>query len=307
MAYRVGGNAGEWFQGDSAGSDTYFTNGGNDTVYAGYGNDAIYAGNGNDFISAADGPGPLSWGNVGTYAPSAYYGADWASGEGGNDTLDYGTNLSSGGRLYGDFYYAGAAPAGSEPEGADNIYGGAGDETIWGGGNNDYLFGGAGDDFIHGDYGFTSRSGGVDYTIPIPGYDGNDVIIGGLGADHMSGDGGYNRFVINAGDSGLTQWTSDYIWDFNIYKDKLDLPIAGTYANTANLSNTGDWNDPGQNLNVAEYQMGHFGKTYVFIETDHSSEGVYGGTLYADLNGDHHADTAIRMEQVSWLPYYDIV
>jgi Ca2+-binding RTX toxin-like protein len=300
MAVRSGTNGQDFFDLYSPGldgADTYFTMNGSDTIYAGYGADAVYAGNDNDYIYADADPRHRHLGD---------YGADWAYGEGGNDTLDYSNNLTSNGRLYGDFHYAGAAAP--QADGVDHIYGGHGDETIWGGGNNDFLYGGDGDDYIHGDYGFSTTN----YTVPVPGYMGNDLIVGGRGADHMSGDGGFNTFVINAGDSGndspiygLTQYTTDYIDDFNTSQDKLDLPIAGTQWNTESVWTSGNW-DTLTTRDAAEADMRTLGKTYVFL-SGYSHEGDVGGTLYADLNGDHHADMAVRMEGVTQLPWYDIV
>lgn len=114
-----------------------------------------------------------------------YSGSDVLSGAGGNDTL------------YG---YLNALPsvpinAADEIDGADTLYGGAG---------NDALYGGAGDDTL---------DGGV----------GRDVLVGDGASGEIGGTNGSDTFVTRGGDGGSTIATADVIMDFDDGTDQIAL------------------------------------------------------------------------------------
>jgi Ca2+-binding RTX toxin-like protein len=93
-------------------------------------------------------------------------------------------------------------------EGQDNINntlsGGLGNDRLDGGGGNDVLTGGAGDDTIYG--------GG-----------GNDVIIAGQGFDRIYTGAGADRIVLDASILDNMIAHRDYIYDFQVGADKLDI------------------------------------------------------------------------------------
>ncbi|AUQ66364.1 calcium-binding protein [Phaeobacter inhibens] len=78
--------------------------------------------------------------------------------------------------------------------GDDTIYGGSGDDTLWGGEGNDSLFGDAGNDVMRG-------ADGADY---MAGNDGNDHLAGGIGNDSLYGGTGDDTLHGNEGDDLLT-------------------------------------------------------------------------------------------------------
>lgn len=74
--------------------------------------------------------------------------------------------------------------------GADNVYGGDGNDSLDGGGGGDYLKGYDGDDTLLG------RTGGD----RLQGDGGNDTLNGGLGDDSLQGDQGADTYLIALGD-----------------------------------------------------------------------------------------------------------
>lgn len=95
----------------------------------------------------------------------------------------------------------------SSKGGNDYIFLGRGDDVALAGDGRDYVSGGRGDDYIDG-------GAGRDY---LRGGSGDDVIKGGTGNDVMIGGWGNDTFVFGEGDG------HDRIYDFNTYRDKIDL------------------------------------------------------------------------------------
>lgn len=123
-------------------------------------------------------------------------------GHSGNDFLHAGNIDTS-----GDYSYWGRAeyvedPPGSgsynwRDEGADKLYGGAGNDVLVGGHGEDLLDGGPGNDYLY-DGGLALNH--VDDTAPVEPFEewGSDVLIGGSGNDYLyAGDGNYN--ILNGG------------------------------------------------------------------------------------------------------------
>lgn len=91
--------------------------------------------------------------------------------------------------------------------GADTIFGNAGNDTIEAGGGNDAVSGGhdndvikgqAGDDTLNGDAGDDQLFGG-DGNDKLFGGDGNDTLDGGAGNDSMAGGAGDDTFILSGG------------------------------------------------------------------------------------------------------------
>lgn len=110
--------------------------------------------------------------------------------------------------------------------------------TIHGRGGDDIIYGGTGNDILYGDDGNDLIVGG----------EGSDVIVGGKGADVLFGgdktlyinpnnnggtlsghwaDSAPDRFVFNAGDSGVGSANRDVIRGFTAGADKIDLTSMG--------------------------------------------------------------------------------
>ncbi|MHC8509077.1 MAG: Ig-like domain-containing protein [Rhodospirillales bacterium] len=153
------------------GADMIYGGGGDDVIYGGGAGDSISGGAGNDIIH----------GDLNTYA--ARGGDDIINAGEGNDTV-YGQDgddkiSGSGGDdvIYGDFHTG--ATAG---DGADKLYGDAGNDTLYGGAGDDEMHGGAGADIIRGGVGDDIATGGVGDDLFIFGAgDGTDMFDGGAG------------------------------------------------------------------------------------------------------------------------------
>ena len=110
-------------------------------------------------------------------------------------------------------------------DGTDYLNGENGDDTLWGGDGNDFLWGAAGNDVLHAQ-------------------GGSNVIYGGPGSDHMYGHAGdanifaFDTFVFVAGDSGVGVAKRDYIDDFRVGADHIDLSgMAGEFHSISLLAN----------------------------------------------------------------------
>ena len=204
-----GSNFGDWLSGDDAGNRIN-GNGGQDVITGGAGNDVINGGGGNDTLA----------GNAGNDVINGGGGFDWVlytAGTDGGVTVDLGVetqNTGGGGvdTLIGIENASGSAYTDSltGTDIANELRGNGGDDWIWGNGGADTVNGGAGSDAI---------SGGS----------GADLIIGGTGNDHMWGGTGPDTFEI--GDhSG-----SDWIWDFEVGSDVLDMTAVSGLNNMSQL------------------------------------------------------------------------
>lgn len=149
----------------------------NDIVYAGGGDDTIWGGGGDDYLLFGSGN-------------DVVYGGD------GNDTID-------------DI-------GGTQLEGANTIYGDAGNDTIYTGGSNDTLYGGTGDDALHGEGGDDTLVGGDGNDYLFADIGDKDVIVAGAGNDTIFGFDladpdvdGYTNTQIDV--SGLTNLSGDAV------------------------------------------------------------------------------------------------
>ena len=138
------------------------------SVYGGGGDDTITGSNNTDVIDSGDGTDTIYAG-------------------GGDDTIYF----QSG----DDVVYAGDGNdviddvPGTELDGINIIYGGAGNDSVWTGRGNDTIFGGDGDDGLYGE-------------------DGNDVLNGDGGTDVLVGGAGDDTFVVSSG--------TNYVGDFDM-------------------------------------------------------------------------------------------
>lgn len=194
-----------------------------DTIFGGTGNDLIFGGDGDDVIHVGAHAGAgndTAYGGAGsdTFVIShttdqlRIYGGD---SEGDQDTLDFGTMISSAVEINGNgsgagTFYVGWTEFGtfegiehiSTGDGNDNInvwsategytistgagmdyvVAGAGNDTIYAGDGDDYIIAREGDDLVYGGAGSDRLDGGI----------GTDVLFGGDGADYLYSSVGHD-------------------------------------------------------------------------------------------------------------------
>jgi Ca2+-binding RTX toxin-like protein len=159
--------------------------------------------------------------------------------------------------------------------GADTIYGGAGNDTIAGGNGDDKIYGGSGSDNLDGSTQGDTLYGGSGADTLVGGNQ-NDTLIGGYGADVLTGGNGADTFVF------LSQRdTGDRITDFSHSDgDRIDLNALGLDAGTGFM---GALAQPGA---VGAHQFGYAydagtNTTTVYVDTD----GIAGADLEIKLDG----------------------
>ncbi len=234
---------------NGGGADSISIDGGagNDTIEASNASaTTVNGGMGNDLLSVDTGSGSAATlnGDDGNDTLKGGHEADFFSGGGGFDTVDYSArtaNLTIGIGVFADDGEAGEH---------DNVYkdieaviGGSGNDFIKGSDANNYIAGGGGNDTLLG-------LGGND---SIYGDAGNDLIDGGKGADFMSGGSGIDTVDYSSRTANLTIGIGVYADDGeagehdNVYKDiervyggsGNDL-IKGTAADNALFGNGGN-------------------------------------------------------------------
>ncbi|MFB2895138.1 S8 family serine peptidase [Aerosakkonemataceae cyanobacterium BLCC-F50] len=104
---------------------------------------------------------------------------------------------------------------------ADILYGSQGDDVIFGGKANDLIFGGKGNDRISGD-----RD--------------NDTIYGDRGADTLTGGPGADIFVIGPEKGGLSVSEADWIVDFALGEDSIQVIGGLTFEDLDIVTNGGN-------------------------------------------------------------------
>jgi serralysin len=247
---------------------------GNDVLVGGHGDDELFGDAGNDTFQS-------------------FYGYNEVLGGSGQDTLDYSwfgnfttlritsgvyANLSNG-HAYAlnsnirldDEFSSIENLKGSKL--ADKLYGNGLANDIFGNGGSDAISGGSGADYIDGGTGRDSLSGGA----------GDDDLRGGFGADKLSGGTGLDYFLYSSIDDSNTFDGVDFIKDFVINLDTIDLSKID--ADTDLFGN----------------------QSFDFIGTDFLS-GIGGGevryfydriddvtVVQADVNGDARADLTIDL------------
>lgn len=206
-----------------AGIDTIYGDAGNDVLRGGDGNDSIYGGLGDDRIYGEDGDDQLfgndgrdtMWGGNGRDRLLGGAGDDALYGEAGRDAI---RGEDGNDRLYGgadaDWLYGG--------RGNDTLYGDDGDDELRGEDGNDILYGGTGNDWMTGGNGNDTLRG-ENGNEKMWGEAGDDILIGGLGRDVMYGGTGRDQFRFDAIAEIGNGATRDYIHDFTIGEDRIDL------------------------------------------------------------------------------------
>ena len=125
--------------------------------------------------------------------------------------------------------------------GADQLYGGQGNDTLYGGGGADVLDGGQGDDTLYGGTGDDQLDGGQGDDVLyggagddfLDGGQGDDIIDGGAGDDVLIGGQGDDTFVFRAGDG------NDIILDFG-EQDELRFEGPEFSAENFTINSNGD-------------------------------------------------------------------
>jgi Ca2+-binding RTX toxin-like protein len=206
---------------------------GDDVISGGLGNDTASGGEGNDFLSGDDGDDQLTgdsendtlMGGAGNdkligdgaesnspdnYIFPQFHGDDYIDGGDGNDAIsgDGGADQLYGG--VGDDTITGdALNIPIEYQGADYLDGGDGNDKLYGGGKDDTLFGGAGNDFLQGDV-IASEIGGIGNDF-LDGGNGDDTLLGGGGADQLFGGDGADKLYGDSADTAVADQGADYM------------------------------------------------------------------------------------------------
>lgn len=208
----INGLAGNDALSGGIGADVLDGGAGDDVLLGGIGSDTLLGGDGRDYLYGSGDGYQIKPPRTDTPPPVAY-GPEWSRGFG---WVAYDLGLDEYGRpqytiagldfstLAGDganFLYGGAGNdvirAGS---GADFVDGGADDDDILGLAGADTLYGADGNDLIFGD-GISATPGNVEHVAPES--HGDDVIDGGAGNDTLVGQGGSDIVFGGAGDDFL--------------------------------------------------------------------------------------------------------
>jgi len=257
---------------------------GADTTTGGDASDALFDGQGDNRMDGGASADVLQ-GNQGDDTLNGGAGGDTIYGGQGSDVID----LGSGGG-------AGDADFANGNKGNDTLTGSNGRETLLGGQGDDRLVAGSGGDVLDGNLGNDTIQGGA----------GDDTISGEGGTDVMTGGGGSDVFDFTAGGSGTTSSSADVITDW-IGGDHIRLGLPVEAAEFMSVAATAGYTDP--------YYGGMTpGQTYTFdtgettAQTDMmvnpslkvvAVQTVDGVAIYADTNGDHTVDLAIRLPGAS--------
>jgi Ca2+-binding RTX toxin-like protein len=210
------------------------------TIDGGAGNDTITGGDGNDTLI-----GGAGFDTFYLLSSSSTYGRDQIDGGTELDSIQFGTNASTGvvvdlaaGTLSGGSANASDGATFINVESVygtafgDRLTGDAGNNTLTGNGGNDTLSGGAGNDWLDGGDGNDSISGG----------DGNDALNSGAGSDTLDGGLGDDTYYVSPGDTiladagGRDMVVASGSW--TLAPDLENLTVgpqdAGTYSGTGN-------------------------------------------------------------------------
>ncbi len=224
-------------------SVTVYAGGGNDVVTGGGFDDVLWAGVGNDTVV----------GGAGADIMIGDLGADSLSGGEGNDVIYMdGSDTYIDGGAGADALYVTASSgltldmAATHFEwvadfaGGNDTYNAAGQSvaaTVYAGSGDDVIIGGAGNDFLWGEAGNEMISGGF----------GADVLVGGTGADWLWGATGTDVIYANSGGGGdgavdtvvfdAPGFGTDFVFDFEIGIDKLNMQGTGASAGTITINN----------------------------------------------------------------------
>ncbi|MFD1882568.1 calcium-binding protein [Paracoccus pacificus] len=254
-----GGGSDDWLDGQpdddiiygDDGNDTLFGGSGDDRLIGGAGRDRLVGGEGNDIIDGGPGNNTVQ-GGPGHDRIAGGHDSDYILGDDGNDTIQgrNGDDAIIGGR--GDDVIAGEG-------GNDTINGQTGDDRIDGNAGDDVLVGGDGTDTLSGGSGRDLLSGG----------DQDDLIRGGAGIDTLTGGAGADVFIFDARNDAPMGDQTDYISDFDVTCDVVDLRALGL-----TMIGSGTFTAPDQ-LAIRPAENGYM--------------------LLADFDGDRNPDFAVYL------------
>jgi Ca2+-binding RTX toxin-like protein len=286
----VGGTTTAFGAGVMGDQNLTFANGGRlfigtdgaDTANGGDASDALFGGQGDDRMDGGAGADVVQ-GNQGNDTLNGGAGSDTVYGGQGGDVIDLGSGAGA-----GDHNFA------NGNKGNDTITASNGVDTLLGGQGDDLLVGGSGGDVLDGNLGDDTIQGGP----------GDDTISGEGGVDMLTGGGGADLFDFTAGGSGTTSSSADVITDW-MAADHIRLGVPVDFSGFMSVAATAGFSD---------YYGMHPGQTYTFdtgemtAQMDMSSDPdlkvvavqtTDGVVIYADTNGDHAIDLAIRLPGAS--------
>ncbi len=168
--------------------------------------------------------------------------------------------------------------------GADEIYGGAGDDTIYGNKGSDLIFGGVGDDIVFGGWGADTIRGGSgnddlrggQVFDEIYGGSGDDFVGGGEGSDKLWGDDGDDILMGNKDDDKIWGGTGNDL----LYGEDGDDELTAGSGNNKLFGGAGDdelsvhaYTDAGEHGN----NLLHGGAGQDLIKSGLGSDILFGG------------------------------
>ncbi|WP_181420765.1 calcium-binding protein [Rhodobacter viridis] len=245
----IGGMDGDllngWFNADSlvgnAGDDTIYGSSGADTVLAGAGNDRISGGRDADSIAAGEGDDRVN-GSLGNDTILGEAGNDTIKGGAGDDRIadSDGANLINAGAGAdtvlagpGNDTIIGGAESGLDPDLADSLSGGGGNDRIWGGAGADTLRGDSSNDTLRG-----GSAGDL-----IDGGSGNDWLYGDAGDDTLIGGPGSDLFLHDGRTVSGTDWITDGMAEDRFVFLRPSASIADIGLRWVDLGGDGDVRD----------------------------------------------------------------
>ncbi|MBN8476933.1 hypothetical protein [Sulfuritalea sp.] len=207
------GEGDDWvFAGD--GDDLVEGQGGKDILVGDAGNDWIEGGDGDDNLRGDGALGDLAAPEGGpglvTWTLDQFHGADYIDGGDGNDFIsgDGGADELFGG-VGDDVLIGDSNGVAADYHGADYLDGEDGNDSLYGYGRDDILFGGAGDDSLEGDSSAVAYDKhGNDY---LDGEDGNDLLKGDGGNDSLFGGAGNDQLFGDTDDTPAPNQGADYL------------------------------------------------------------------------------------------------
>jgi Ca2+-binding RTX toxin-like protein len=213
---------------------TPFAEGGDDTVYGGLGDDSLHGGAGDDGMSGAEALAGFYASPGGT--PALQWDAVTGKFQAFNDSAPLG-------KISGHFLNHEAFDAQGQKidDGADQLFGGDGNDWLTGGTGSDRMFGGQGNDILNADDNLDTN-GGANSSADSAAYADADTAFGGGGRDTLIGNttadrlidwnGNCNYFVVpfkNNGSPAIVRSHNPHILDFLI---RLSRSLGGDESRT---------------------------------------------------------------------------
>lgn len=262
------------------------TDAGADYLSGGDGDDVIAAGGGRNFVDGGNGQDYIVGGSGAEFLQGGA-GDDIVAGLDGNDVIYGGSATSAvqtsaitntfGAALLWDINgLTNAASSGSfNPETADEVLVGTGDDVLYGGGGSDTLHGQDGADILWGGAGFDQLNGG----------DGLDALYGGDDSDELNGGAGAD--ILNGGDqidyADYRTASAAVIADLQFSSQNTGDALGDTYIDLEGIDGT-NFNDSLRGDSGANFLYAYDGNDEIYGRD--GSDYIYAGSGTDILSGD---------------------